>query len=155
MNSDFKDLLSLFEKHRVRYLIAGGYAVIRYTEPRYTKDLDVVVGSAVGETERVAAAMAEFGFPMTQSQIERFRQPNQMIVIGRPPSRIDILNELIGVDFEEAWKRRESVQIEGLTVSFVSLADLIEAKRAADRPQDRLDLAKLERAAENGQKRKA
>jgi hypothetical protein len=131
VNSDFKDLLSLFEKHRVRYLVAGGYAVMFYSEPRYTKDLDLVVGSSEGEVERVAAALEEFGFPMTDPQVEQLKEPNQMIVLGVPPSRIDILNELTGVDFDEAWARRVSAQVADQTVCFISLQDLIKAKRAA------------------------
>lgn len=150
MNSDFKDLLSLFSKHRVRYLVAGGYAVMYYSEPRYTKDLDVVVGTSAGEVERVVAALAEFGFPMTESQVEQLRMPNQMIVLGVAPSRIDILNELSGVDFDQAWERRNLVVVDGIEAAFISRSDLIAAKRAAGRPQDMMDLKLLEQIQEKG-----
>jgi hypothetical protein len=146
MNSDFKDLLSLFEKHQVRYLVAGGYAVMFHSEPRYTKDLDIVVGTASGEAERVAIAMAEFGFPMTLDQIETWKKPNQMIVLGRPPSRIDVLNELTGIDFDDAWQRRVYGDVGKLRVAFLSIEDLLTAKRAVGRPQDLIDVAALEAA---------
>lgn len=149
MNSDFKDLLSLFEKHRVRYLVAGGYAVMFYGQPRYTKDLDVVIGTAPGEAERVAAAVAELGFPMSAEQVEQLKKPNQMIVLGRPPSRIDILNELAGVEFDSAWARRTIAGVGEQEVAFISLQDLIRAKRAAGRPQDLIDLDELERIAKS------
>lgn len=145
MNSDFLDLLSLFERHQVRYLVAGGYAVMYHSEPRYTKDLDVVVGTAPGEIGRVAEALAAFGFPMTEDQINELSKPKQMIVLGRPPSRIDILNELSGVDFEAAWTRRVPVTVDDQVINFLSLEDLIMAKRSAGRPQDLEDLRRLER----------
>lgn len=146
MNSDFKDLLSLFEKHQVRYFVARGYVVMLYTEPRYTKDIDIVVGTSGGGVERVAYALAEFGFPLTDAQVEELRQPNQMIVLGRAPIRIDILNGIAGVNFDEAWERRTERTVDGQRICFIALQDLIAAKRAAGRPQDLIDIAKLERA---------
>lgn len=145
MNSDFSDLLSLFNRHRVRYLVAGGYAVIYYTNPRYTKDLDVVVALTDEDTGRAAEALKEFGFPLTDADLIELRTPNRMIVLGRPPSRIDILNGIDGIDFDEAYERRQLVDVRGETCCFLSLEDLIAAKKAAGRPQDRMDLKGLER----------
>ena len=144
MNSDFKELLSLLNRFGVRYLVAGGYAVMLYTEPRYTKDLDVVIGVTEPDLSAFEKALEAFGFPLTPEAIVELRKPNRMISIGRPPARIDVLNELSGVDFNEAWDRRHVVDIEGEPVSFLSLQDLIAAKRAAGRPQDLLDLKSLE-----------
>ncbi|MCK6632804.1 MAG: hypothetical protein L6Q31_10590 [Fimbriimonadaceae bacterium] len=147
MNSDFKELLSLLEKLRVRYLVVGGYAVMYYTEPRYTKDLNIVVGVSELDIEGLSSALAEFGYPLIESQVEQWREPDRMIILGVPPSRIVLLNQLAGVDFEAAWERRQTVNVGGQSVSFVSSDDLILAKRAAGRPQDHLDLPKLEQAA--------
>jgi hypothetical protein len=144
MNSDFKDLLALFNQFGVKYMVAGGYAVMLYAEPRYTKDLDIVIGVSEADIVGVAAALAEFGFPMSESAQAELRLPNRMIAIGRPPSRIDILNELTGVEFLAAWGRRRIVDIDGTPVPFLSLADLVDAKRGAGRPQDLLDLVSLE-----------
>ncbi|WKZ80166.1 MAG: hypothetical protein QY327_12600 [Fimbriimonadaceae bacterium] len=104
MNSDFKELLSLLEKHRVRYLVAGGYAVMYYTEPRYTKDLDIVVGVSELDIEGLSSALAEFGYPLTESQVEQWREPDRMIILGVPPSRIVLLNQLAGVDLRPPGK---------------------------------------------------
>lgn len=145
MNSDFSDLLSLFNRRGVRYLVAGGYAVIYYTSPRYTKDLDVVVALTDEDTGRVAEALKEFGFPLKDSDLVELRTPNRMIVLGRPPSRINILNGIDGINFDEAYERRQAVLIGGETCWFLSLEDLIAAKKAAGRPQDKLDLKGLER----------
>jgi hypothetical protein len=144
MNSDFKDLLALLDRFGVRYLVVGGYAVMLYTEPRYTKDIDIFVGVTDQEIESIGRAFEEFGFPMTPDLLEQLKLPNRMISIGRAPSRIDVLNELTGIDFDAAWQRRNVVSIEGLAVPFISLADLVEAKRASGRPQDLLDLRSLE-----------
>jgi predicted nucleotidyltransferase len=145
MNSNFIDLLSLFNRHRVRYLVAGGYAVMYYTSPRYTKDLDVVIGLTDEDTGKAADALREFGFPITDAQLAELRTPNKMIVLGRAPHRIDVLNGIDGIDFDEAYERRQAVVISGETCWFLSLEDLIAAKKAAGRPQDKLDLKGLQK----------
>ena len=145
MNSDFSDLLSLLNRHRVRYLVAGGYAVIYYTNPRYTKNLNVVVALTDEDTVRAAEALREFGFPLTDADLAELRTPNRMIVLGRPPSRIDVLNGIDGIDFDEAYGRCQMVTIRGEECPFLSLEDLISAKKAAGRPQDKLDLKGLQR----------
>jgi hypothetical protein len=145
MHSDFKELFALFDKHRVRYLVVGGYAVMLYTEPRYTKDIDVVVGMAPEESDRAVDALEEFGFPMSPDQRLRFKAPNSMVVLGNPPHRIDILNSVSGLSFDEAFERRNVVTVDDGQIPFISLEDLISAKVAAGRPQDRLDLKKLRR----------
>jgi len=144
MNSDFKDLLVLLNQSGVRYLIVGGYAVMLYTEPRYTKDLDVLIGASSEEVEAIGAALDAFGFPMSEALLQELILPNRMISIGRPPSRIDILNEISGVDFDQAWLRRNVVTLEGISLPFISLGDLVDAKRASGRPQDLVDLQSLE-----------
>ncbi len=146
MNSDFKDLLSLLNRFRVRYLVVGGYAVMYHSEPRYTKDLDIVVGRTDEDVAALRSALGEFGFPLSEDNIAQLRRPNQMIALGRPPVRIDILNEINGVEFESAWERRIEVPIGEVKAWFISLDDLISAKRSVSRPQDLLDLSLLEAA---------
>ena len=115
-----------------------------YTEPRYTKDIDVFVGSSEMEILGIGRAFTEFGFPMTQDLLQQLKLPNRMISIGRPPSRIDLMNELTGIDFEQAWQHRNVIAVDEVEVPFISLNDLVDAKRACGRPQDLLDLKKLE-----------
>lgn len=105
----------------------------------------MVIGLTEEDVFRASQALAEFGFPLTQDQVDELRKPNKMIVLGRPPVRIDVLNEISGVNFNEAYERRQSVVISGETCWFLSLEDLIAAERAAGRPQDLLDLKGLER----------
>jgi hypothetical protein len=143
MNSDFLDLISLFEKSGVRYLVVGGYAFMLYAEPRYTKDLDLAIG--IAEADKVAHALAEFGFPMSDRAREELLEPYRMISIGRAPTRIDILNHVDGIDFDAAWNDRNIVDLDGHSISFISKEWLIKAKRATGRPQDLIDLEALER----------
>ena len=146
MNSDFKDLISLLVKHNVRYFICGGYAVMLYSEPRYTKDLDIVIGVSESDLSGFRIALAEFGFPMSEEASKELGQPNKMISLGRPPVRIDVLNEISGINFEQAWARRNEIEVDDVVISFISLDDLILSKRAAGRPQDKIDLKQLEKS---------
>ena len=145
MNSDFKDLLALLNKYQARYVVIGGYAVMLYTEPRYTKDLDIAVGVSEADVVAVRSALTEFGFPMSDEAANELRLPNRMISIGNPPVRIDILNELEGTDFDGAYERRNIVDIDGVPVSFLSKIDLISVKEAVGRPQDKQDLKRLKK----------
>ncbi len=142
---DFKELLSLFKKYEVRYLIVGGYAVMRYTEPRFTKDLDVLIAVDDDNARAVYAALAEFGAPLHNLSSEDFAQEGYFYKMGNPPLRVDVLMSIPGVSFAEAWQNHETLQIAETEMYFISKGDLIKAKQAAGRPQDLLDLEKLER----------
>lgn len=94
---DFRELLSLFKKHSVRYLIVGGYAVMRYTEPRFTKDLDVLIAVDEGNPEAVYTALAEFGAPLNNLSPQDFAQEGYFYQMGSPPLRVDVLMSIPGV----------------------------------------------------------
>ena len=142
---DFKELLSLFKKHDVRYLIVGGYAVMRYTEPRFTKDLDVLIAVDDENARAVYAALEEFGAPLQNLSPQDFAEEGYFYQMGLPPLRVDVLMSIPGVNFAEAWRSRETVTVGETEMCFISKADLIKAKRASGRPQDLLDLENLER----------
>ena len=116
-----------------------------HSEPRYTKDVDIVIAMTDDDTQGTANALAEFGFPLTEDDLTALRTPKKMIVLGRAPARIDILNEVKGIVFDEAYARRIEVPIGGVTVPIISLEDLIQTKIAAGRPQDKIDLKALRR----------
>ena len=119
MNPDFKDLLEAFNEEGVKYLIIGGYAVIKHTEPRFTKDLDVWVSPDSENAERVYAAPKKFGAPVADLQANDFTQKEFFFTMGIPPSRIDILFDLKGIDAEEAWSRRIGGRLGELNVAFI------------------------------------
>jgi hypothetical protein len=146
VNSDFSDLLRLFNANRVKYLVIGGYAVIRYTEPRYTKDLDLWVSADAENARSVYAALKEFGAPLVGLTEQDFAEEGYFYQMGVPPLRVDVLMGIPGVVFSDAWERREETDFGGLRIPFISRRDLIAAKRASGRPQDLLDAQSLTEA---------
>ncbi len=142
---DFKELLSLLEKHKVRFLVVGGYAVMKYTEPRFTKDLDIWVSIDVENSKAVYAALKEFGAPLKGLVSDDFTQDGYFYQMGSPPFRLDVMMSIPGVTFETAWANRENVRLEGLTIPFISKTDLIKSKEAGSRPQDLIDAEELKK----------
>lgn len=139
VNSDFSDLLKLFNDNGVKYLVIGGYAFIQYAEPRYTKDLDLWISTDSANAQAVYQSLREFGAPLAGLTEEDFAEEGFFYQMGVPPVRVDILMGIPGLGFEDAWKRRVEVDFDGLPVLFVSKQDLVTAKRASGRPQDLLD----------------
>jgi predicted nucleotidyltransferase len=139
VNSDFSDLLQIFNDHNVKYLVIGGYAVVQYTEPRFTKDLDVLISTDITNAEAVYDALHEFGAPLTDLTPKDFSEEGFFFQMGVPPVRVDILMGIPGIRFNECWERRLEVDFDGLNVFFISKEDLIASKRAAGRPQDLID----------------
>lgn len=139
VNSDFTDLLRIFNDNQVRYLVIGGYAVVQYAEPRYTKDLDLWTGIDVTNARAVFKALKEFGAPLTDMTEDDFAEEGYFYQMGVPPVRVDVLMGIPGLEFEEAWPKRTLVDFDGLIVNFISKEDLILAKVASGRPQDLID----------------
>ncbi len=142
-NSDFKELLNLFEKHKVRYLVVGAYAVMKYSEPRFTKDLDLWIATDRGNANSVFVALKEFGAPLANLTVDDFAQQDYFYQMGIAPLRVDIMMSIPGVEFEEAWKNREIVELDDLKIPFISRSDLIRSKEASGRPQDKMDAERL------------
>jgi Nucleotidyltransferase of unknown function (DUF6036) len=144
MFQDFKELLSAFNAHQVRYLIVGGYAVSFHAEPRATKDLDVLISADAENSRAVYAALAKFGAPVEGLKAKDFTEPGNFFRMGTPPVMVDIMPKISGVEFEDAWARRVNVAIDDtLTAPFISRQDLLAAKLSAGRPQDLADVAAL------------
>lgn len=132
----------------MRYLLVGGYAVAFHARPRYTKDLDVWIEASPANAQRAWKALAAFGAPLQDLRLEDLTRPEMVFQIGLPPNRIDLLTELLGVDFAEAWERRVTTTYGDCTIAVLSRADLIRNKRKVGRPQDLIDVEELERNAE-------
>jgi hypothetical protein len=143
---DFKELLKIFEKHKIRYLIVGGYAVMKYSEPRFTKDLDVFIATDQENAKGVYSALKEFGAPLENLSSDDFAHEGYFYQMGRPPMRVDIMMSIPGINFDVAWKNREIVEFGDLKIVFISRSDLIKAKEASGRPQDKIDIEKLKEA---------
>jgi hypothetical protein len=132
----------LLNEFEVEYLIVGGYAVMKYGEPRYTKDLDVWVHNSAQNSSRVVEALKKFGAPLEHDRItpDTFAEKQVVYQIGVAPVRIDILTEITGVEFADAWKKRVESTFFGVPVHFMSLDDLRTNKRALGRDSDLKDL---------------
>lgn len=146
MNSDFKDLLRCLNEAGANYLVIGGYAVIEYTEPRYTKDLDLWVGTDLGNAILILQGLTRFGAPIATLKPADLTEPDIFFQIGVAPVRVDLLTTIPGAEFSSSWERRSFRQIDDLTVPFISREDLIAAKVASGRQQDRADAKALRRA---------
>jgi hypothetical protein len=150
VNRDFKDLFSAFSAADVRFLVVGAHAVIFYAVPRYTKDLDLWIEPTPENAARAWRALAEFGAPLQGVSVEDLWTPGTILQIGVEPNRIDILTEVEGLSFAEAWSDRQMSSYGSVPIGLLNLDDLMTSKRAAGRPQDRLDLEWLEKAKKSG-----
>ena len=153
VNSDFSDLLKLFNDNNVRYLIIGGYAVIQYAEPRYTKDLDLWISTDTTNAVSVYIALKVFGAPLAGLTEKDFAEEGYFYQMGVSPMRVDILMGIPGIEFEPAWEKRVEIDFDGLLVPFISKEDLITAKRASGRPQDLMDAETLAQTDDKDDKR--
>lgn len=143
LNPDFQEFLQLFVDHDVRFLIVGGYALAAHGHPRYTKDLDVWVWADPSNSHRIIDALEEFGFGGLGLTAADFEESDVVVQLGREPQRIDILTFATGLDFEDAYVRRFSVNIGRVSVPFLSVDDLRRNKLASGRLRDLADAAEL------------
>jgi len=135
--------LRAFNDENVRYLIVGGYALIKYTEPRYTKDLDIWVSPDPENAKNVFRALVKYGAPVTDMSPADFMREGFFFTMGLAPSRVDILFDLTGLDFETAWERRVGARLVDAETNSLSRVDLIINKEAVGRKQDLADVEKL------------
>lgn len=141
--ADFVDLLTELERSGVRYVLLGGYAVGFHDRPRTTKDLDLLIDPSPRNVERAARALSAFGAPRSVLAAFRGAADDEVVWMGVPPVRIDLLRTADGIEFRSCYRRRQRVRIGALEASVIGLDDLIANKRAADRPQDRADVERL------------
>ena len=149
MNKDLKELLLAFNAHGVKYLVVGGYAVGVHAEPRATKDLDVFIRPDEENCQAVFAALAAFGAPLQGFSPADFNdEQGSGFQIGRPPARIDILQRIDGIGFDEAWQNRVEGLVEGeIPAHVISRKHLIRNKLATGRTRDIADVEALRDAA--------
>ncbi|MDP3684839.1 MAG: hypothetical protein Q8S01_13005 [Ignavibacteria bacterium] len=143
INKDFREFIELLNKHGVKYLVVGGYAVAFHGHPRYTKDLDVWVWLEEQNAEKIIDVLKDFGFASLQFNKEDFLNPDNVIQLGQPPNRIDLLTGLSGVDFKECYDKKNVITINDLEVNIIDLDSLRRNKKASGRFQDLADLENL------------
>jgi hypothetical protein len=144
-NSDFSALLGAFNDANVDYLLIGGRAYSFHDQPRYTKDYDIWIRPTLENATRAFAALARFGAPLAGMAPDDLIDPDAFYAMGIPPNRIDILNTIDGITFEDAWPRRVKARHGDEFMWVIGIDDLIANKRAVGRPSDLSDVEKLER----------
>lgn len=143
-NRDWSEFLQLLNSHGVEYLIIGAHALAFYGHPRFTGDLDCFVSTQRENVDRLFAALREFGFGEGLPAVEEFCEQHKILMLGRMPLRIDVLNQIDGVTFEAAWPNRVAGKLGEVPVWFISAADFKVNKAASGRPKDLADLRELD-----------
>ncbi len=145
LSQDYEEMLRILNKYRVKYLIVGAYAMIYYTEPRYTKDMDIWVWREVKNVKKLYMALKEFGAPLKNITEDDFLKKNTVYQIGLEPVRIDILMDLPGMSFEKAWEKRKCIRYAKVVTNIVDIHTLIKSKKRTGRIQDKADVEVLRR----------
>jgi hypothetical protein len=146
LNDDFADMLSALADAQVEFLVIGAHAMAAHGYPRATGDIDILVRPQPANAVRVVQALRTFGAPLESHGVTQadFEKPGNVYQIGLPPRRIDLLTEISGITFDEAWHSRMEAQLGGRTVAVIGREALLRNKRATGRPKDLLDVRWLE-----------
>ncbi len=143
LNLDYKEILNILKKYKVKYLIVGAYAVSFYTEPRFTKDLDIWIEPSIKNAQRLFSSLKEFGAPLKNITVSDFTKRDIIYQIGVVPIRIDIITRLPGVKFDKAWKSKKSTKYGDTLINIIGVEELIKSKKRIGRLQDKLDIKKF------------
>lgn len=140
INKDYRDLFRILNKNKVKYIVVGAYAVIYYTEPRYTKDIDIWIEPTLKNAKLLWKALSEFGAPLKDIKVEDFCNPDLIYQIGIEPNRIDVIMGISGVKFRDAWQNRTKSTYGKEPISIININDLVKCKKLTNRAQDKADL---------------
>lgn len=144
-HKDFYEFIELCNQYNLEYLVIGGFAVSVHGYPRATKDLDICINRTKENIEKVLKILDDFGFGALNLSVEDFIKEGMITQLGYEPVRIDILNDLNGVDFDLAFQNRREVTLEGVKTNFIGYNELLIVKERAGRKQDLLDVEKLKK----------
>ncbi len=143
IGQDFKEFIELLNKHKVEYLVVGGYAVAMYGYPRYTGDIDFWVKPSQENSKKIIVVLNDFGFGGYDISEKDFSETDHVVQLGYPPNRIDIITGVTGLSFDECFLNKKNVEIESTSVNFISLFHLRVNKSATGREKDKIDLDNL------------
>ena len=139
LNKDYKEMLQSLLENKVEFLVVGAYAMAVHGYPRATGDMDLWVFTSRENAEKVYNALVEFGAPLGQITKDSFSEKGLVFQIGVAPCRIDIITQIDGVEFEQAYPKRKEVEIDGIKFPVISKEDLIHNKESTGRDKDKLD----------------
>ena len=147
-DQEFREFAESLMSHGVKFMVIGGYAVTAHGHPRYTGDIDFFVEKSRENAKRIVSTIHDFFGPLPGVTEECYLDEKRMSQFGVPPYRIDILVSILGVDFEDAYSRRQLLPLAGVPVPFIALEDLKKNKLATGRHKDLGDLEALEKLGE-------
>lgn len=142
---DFEDFVKLLNKHHVDYMVVGGYALAFHGKPRHTGDLDIWINRSETNAVKLVSAIKEFGLASLGLTKSDFMQEGYVTQIGYPPLRIDILNTIDGVKFEDAYPNKLIIDVDGIEIKYIGLREFIVNKTASGRSQDIADLKEIKK----------
>lgn len=144
LNQDYKEMLEVLKEYDVDFILVGAYALAAQGYPRSTLDIDIWVAPTEINSKKIYKALAKFGAPLNDINEATFKEKGVIFQIGVAPCRIDIITEISGeIEFEDAKKRSDQVEIEGISPNILSIEDLIKNKESTGRPKDIEDAANL------------
>jgi len=146
LTQDYQDIIELFNKHNVKFLIAGAYAMSKVGYSRSTYDIDLWVDKTKENAINIYNALVDFGVPF-EIEPDDFLEPNSVLQIGIKPNRIDILTDIDGLTFKEAWENKQIATFHAIETFTLEINDFIKNKKASNRPKDKLDLVQLQELA--------
>lgn len=145
ISQDFEEFFELLTRNNVRYLVIGGYAYAIHAEPRYTKDLDIFYESTEVNAGKLLQTIKDFGFESLELTMDDFIKRGRIVQLGLSPLRIDLLNDVEGITFEDSWQNKIESKYGSQTIYVLSKSDLIKHKQASGRDQDLVDVKNLKR----------
>ena len=140
VQQDFRDLLALFNVHKVDYIIVGGHALAYHGAPRYTGDMDILVRPDSENAKRILRALDKFGFGSLGLKVEDFTAPDKVVQLGAAPVRIDIVTSITGVSWEDVEAGRVAGSYGDLGVYYIGKKEFVMNKRALGRTKDIADI---------------
>lgn len=149
LNEDYKEILQILLGNKARFLVVGAYAMAAYGYPRATGDFDIWVETTAGNSRKIYKCLTEFDAPLSEITEKTFTEKGIVFQIGVAPRRIDIITDIDGVSFTEAFQNKKEIEIENLTIPFLSKSDLIKNKESTGREKDKLDVKYLQEHSES------
>jgi len=143
LNQDFKEFIQLLNEHEVEYLVVGGYALAFHGYPRFTQDIDFWIWTDRDNVNKIIAVLKEFGFSSLNLNEEDFLDDENVIQLGYPPNRIDLITQIDGVDFKDAFLKKVIFKGDNTDINFIGIDELIQNKKVSGRLQDLADLEVL------------
>jgi hypothetical protein len=142
---DFIDFINLLNQHGVDYMIVGAHALAFHGRPRHTGDLDIWIKPSNENADKMITVINDFGFSSLGLTGSDFLKENYVTQLGYPPLRIDILNSISGVEFDEGYENKIRGEVDGLVVNFINVSDFIKNKETTGRAKDLGDIASLKK----------